>query len=59
MDSIITPNLINMKKVFLFLFGVSVALLVNADVCVLSDVKLGKGYFPPTLPAVLPRRREK
>ena len=46
MDSLITPNLINMKKVFLFLFGLSAVLMANADVRVLSDVKLGEGYFP-------------
>ena len=35
-----------MKKTFLFLFGISVALMASAEIRVLSDVKLGKGYFP-------------
>ena len=35
-----------MKKTFLFLLGLSAALLANADIRVLSDVKLGEGFFP-------------
>ena len=36
----------NMKKVSLFLLAMSAALMANADIRVLSDVKLGTGYFP-------------
>ncbi len=35
-----------MKKVSLFLVAISAALMVNAEIRVLSDVKLGEGYFP-------------
>ena len=35
-----------MKKTFLFLLSVSAALIASAEIRVLSDVKLGKGYFP-------------
>ena len=35
-----------MKKTFLFLLGISAALIASADVRVLSDVKLGEGFFP-------------
>ena len=35
-----------MKKTFLFLLGISAALMASADIRVLSDVKLGEGYFP-------------
>ena len=35
-----------MKKTFLFLLGVSAALMANADIRVLSNEKLGEGYFP-------------
>ena len=35
-----------MKKTFLFLLAISAALFVNAEIRVLSDVKLGEGYFP-------------
>lgn len=35
-----------MKKTFLFLLGFSVALMASAEIRVLSDVKLGEGYFP-------------
>ena len=35
-----------MKKTFLFLLGISAALMASAEVRVLSDVKLGEGYFP-------------
>ena len=35
-----------MKKVFLFLLGISIALMANAEIRVLSDVKLGDGFFP-------------
>lgn len=35
-----------MKKVFLFLLGMSVSFLASADIRVLSDVKLGEGFFP-------------
>ena len=36
----------HMKKVFLFLLGMSVSFLASADIRVLSDVKLGEGFFP-------------
>ena len=35
-----------MKKVSLFLLGISAALMANAEIRVLSDVKLGEGFFP-------------
>ena len=35
-----------MKKTFLFLLGLSAALMASAEIRVLSDVKLGEGYFP-------------
>ena len=35
-----------MKKVFLFLLAISVALVASAEIRVLSDVKLGEGFFP-------------
>ncbi len=35
-----------MKKTFLFLLGVSAVLMANADIRVLSNEKLGEGYFP-------------
>ena len=35
-----------MKKTFLFLLGIATALMANADIRVLSNVKLGEGYFP-------------
>lgn len=35
-----------MKKIFLFLLGISAALMASAEIRVLSDVKLGEGYFP-------------
>ena len=35
-----------MKKTFLFLLGVSAALMATAEIRVLSDVKLGEGYSP-------------
>lgn len=35
-----------MKKTFLFLLGISAALMANADIRVLSNQKLGEGYFP-------------
>lgn len=35
-----------MKKTFLFLLGISVALLTTAEIRVLSNVQLGEGYFP-------------
>ena len=35
-----------MKKTFLFLLGISAALMASAEIRVLSDVKLGEGYFP-------------
>ena len=35
-----------MKKTFLFLLGISVALMASAEIRVLSDVKLGEGFFP-------------
>lgn len=35
-----------MKKTFLFILGISVALMANAEIRVLSNVKLGEGYFP-------------
>ena len=35
-----------MKKVSLFLLAISVAFMANAEIRVLSDVKLGEGYFP-------------
>ena len=35
-----------MKKTFLFLLAISAALFANAEIRVLSDVKLGEGYFP-------------
>ena len=35
-----------MKKTFLFLLGISAVLTASADIRVLSDVKLGEGYFP-------------
>ncbi len=35
-----------MKKTFLFILGISVALVGNAEIRVLSNVKLGEGYFP-------------
>ncbi len=35
-----------MKKTFLFLLGISAALTASAEIRVLSDVKLGEGYFP-------------
>ena len=35
-----------MKKVFLSLLGISLALMASAEIRVLSDVKLGEGFFP-------------
>lgn len=35
-----------MKKAFLFLLGISSALMANADIRVISNEKLGDGYFP-------------
>ena len=35
-----------MKKTFLSLLAISAALFANAEIRVLSDVKLGEGYFP-------------
>ena len=35
-----------MKKTFLFLLGISAALMASAEIRVLSDVKLGEGFFP-------------
>ncbi len=35
-----------MKKTFLFLLGISAAMMASADIRVLSDVKLGEGFFP-------------
>ena len=35
-----------MKKTFLFILGISTALMASAEIRVLSDVKLGEGYFP-------------
>ena len=35
-----------MKKTFLFFLGISAALMASAEIRVLSDVKLGEGYFP-------------
>ena len=35
-----------MKKVSLFLLAISAAFMANAEIRVLSDVKLGEGYFP-------------
>ena len=35
-----------MKKVSLFLLGLFVALMASAEIRVLSDVKLGEGFFP-------------
>ena len=35
-----------MKKTFLFLLGFSVALMASAEIRVLSNVKLGEGFFP-------------
>ena len=35
-----------MKKTFLFLLGISAALMASAEIRVISDVKLGEGYFP-------------
>ena len=35
-----------MKKIFLSLLAISAALFVSAEIRVLSDVKLGEGYFP-------------
>ena len=35
-----------MKKTILSLLAISAALFVNAEIHVLSDVKLGEGYFP-------------
>ena len=35
-----------MKKTFLFLLSISIALMASAEIHVLSDVKLGEGYFP-------------
>ncbi len=35
-----------MKKVSLFLLAISVALVASAEIRVLSDVKLGEGFFP-------------
>lgn len=35
-----------MKKVSLFLLGISLALVGNAEIRVLSNVKLGEGFFP-------------
>ena len=35
-----------MKKTFIFILGISVALMANAEIRVLSNVKLGEGYFP-------------
>lgn len=35
-----------MKKVFLFLFASSMALMAGAEIRVLDDVKLGEGFFP-------------
>ena len=36
----------NMKKTFLSLLAISAALMATAEIRVLSDVKLGEGYFP-------------
>ena len=35
-----------MKKTFLFLLGISAALMASAEIRVLSNVKLGEGFFP-------------
>ena len=35
-----------MRKVFLFLFASSIALMAGAEIRVLDDVKLGEGFFP-------------
>lgn len=35
-----------MRKTFLFILGISVALMASAEIRVLSNVKLGEGYFP-------------
>jgi hypothetical protein len=35
-----------MKKTFLFLLGISAALMASAEIRVLSDVKLGEGFYP-------------
>ena len=35
-----------MKKVLLSLLAISFALMASAEIRVLSDVKLGQGYFP-------------
>lgn len=35
-----------MKKTFIFILGISVALMASAEIRVLSNVKLGEGYFP-------------
>ena len=35
-----------MKKTFLFVLGLSAALMASAEIRVLSDVKLGEGFFP-------------
>ena len=35
-----------MKKTFLFLLGISLTLMASAEIRVLSNVKLGEGYFP-------------
>lgn len=35
-----------MKKTFLFILGISFALMASAEIRVLSNVKLGEGYFP-------------
>ncbi|MBO5816551.1 MAG: Ig-like domain-containing protein [Paludibacteraceae bacterium] len=35
-----------MKKTFLFLLGISFALMASAEIRVLSDVKLGEGFYP-------------
>ena len=35
-----------MRKTFIFILGISVALMASAEIRVLSNVKLGEGYFP-------------
>ena len=35
-----------MKKTFLFLLGISAALMASAEIRVISNVNLGNGYFP-------------
>ena len=35
-----------MKKTILFLLGISAAVMASAEIRVLSDVKLGEGFFP-------------